>query len=94
MFVGTLTITIIIHDCSSLKDKRHVLHGVVEKIRKRFNISAAEVGNMDLWQRATIGIAAVSNDRRVLNGLLDGVVDFLEKDDQFDVTEVVLELDR
>src|SRR5713226_4900155 len=71
MVVGILRLTLYIHGASSLKDKRQVLRKVVDRLRSRFNVSVAEVGDNDVWQRAVVGIVAVSNDRSFVNGVLD-----------------------
>ena len=74
MVVGVLRLTLYIHGASSLKDKRHVLRKVTDRLRSRFNVSGAEVGDNDIWQRAVIGIVAVSNDRSFVNEVLDKCV--------------------
>ena len=71
MVVGVLRLTLYIHGAASLKDKRQVLRKVVDRLRSRFNVSVAEVGDNDVWQRAVVGIAAVSNDRSFVNEVLD-----------------------
>ncbi len=71
MVVGVLRLTLYIHGAASLKDKRQVLRKVVDRLRSRFNVSVAEVGDNDVWQRAVVGIVAVSNDRSFVNGVLD-----------------------
>src|SRR5438309_11015406 len=71
MVVGILRLTLHIQGASSLKDKRQVVRKVVDRLRSRFNVAAAEVGENDVWQRAVIGIAAVSNDRSFVNEVLD-----------------------
>ena len=48
-----------IRGCRSLKQKRHVVKALTAAIRQRFNVSVAEVDHQDLWQRATIAVAAV-----------------------------------
>ncbi|MBI2414210.1 MAG: DUF503 domain-containing protein [Deltaproteobacteria bacterium] len=78
MVIGVLRITLLIHESRSLKDKRQVLKSVVEKVKNRFNVSAAEVGGADLWQRAEIGVAVVSNDGAFVNSVMDKVLDFVE----------------
>jgi uncharacterized protein YlxP (DUF503 family) len=45
----------------SLKEKRAVLRPIVEGLRHRFQISVAEVGYQDKWQRALVGMAVVSD---------------------------------
>ncbi len=62
MFVAVARITLSIPEAGSLKSKRHVVHKVLDKVKARFNVSAAEVADLDLWQRATLGVAAVANE--------------------------------
>ncbi len=71
MVVGVLRLTLYIPGASSLKDKRQVVRKVVDRLRSRFNVAVAEVGDNDIWQRARIGIAAVANDRSFVNEVLD-----------------------
>jgi uncharacterized protein YlxP (DUF503 family) len=92
MHVGTLTVTLYLHAAESLKDKRQVLKSLIETTRNKFNVSIAEVDDLDAWRRATIGIACVSNDVRFLNGVLDKVVNALESNPAVEVGEVDLEL--
>jgi len=69
--VGVLRLTLYIHGAGSLKDKRQVVRKVTDRLRSRFNVSVAEVGENDIWQKAVIGIAAVANDRSFVNEVLD-----------------------
>ena len=71
MVVGVLRLTLYIPGASSLKDKRQVVRKVVDRLRSRFNVAVAEVGDNDIWQRARIGIAAVANDHSFVNEVLD-----------------------
>lgn len=92
MHIGSLTITLHIHAANSLKDKRSVIKSLIETTRRKFNVSVAEVDDLDKWRRATIGIASVSNDVQHLNGILDKVVESLESNPSVEVAEVDLEL--
>jgi uncharacterized protein YlxP (DUF503 family) len=92
MHIGTLTIVLYLRDTGSLKDKRQVLKSLIETTRQKFNISIAEVDDMDLWRRATIGIACVSNDAQHVNRVLDKVLDSIERNPAVDVGEVALEI--
>lgn len=71
MVVGILRLTLYVPGASSLKDKRQVLRKVIDRLRARFNVSVAEVADNDIWQRAVVGIAAVSNDHSFVNEVLD-----------------------
>ena len=74
MVVGVLRLTLYIHGASSLKDKRQVLRKVVDRVRARYNVAIAEVGDHDVWQTAVIGVCAVANDHSFVNGVLDKIV--------------------
>jgi len=65
-------------DVGSLKDKRHVLKGLKEKVRARFEVSVAEVDHQDVWQRATLAVAYVSADARHANTVISRAMDFIE----------------
>jgi uncharacterized protein len=71
MVVGILRLTLYVPGASSLKDKRQVLRKVIDRLRSRFNVSVAEVGDNDIWQRAVVGVCSVSNDRAFVNEVLD-----------------------
>jgi uncharacterized protein YlxP (DUF503 family) len=61
----------------SLKGKRQILKSITARLRNKFNISVAEVGDNDLWQLATLGFSCVSNDRRHANEMLSHAIDFI-----------------
>jgi hypothetical protein len=92
MVVGVLTITLNIPEANSLKDKRQVLRSLLDNIRNKFKVSAAEVGDNDTWRRTAIGVACVSNDRRTANRMLDRVVDYIESIPEISVISIELEL--
>jgi len=78
MTVGIARVTFIIHGNQSLKDKRRVVKSLVEKSRNRFNVAVAEVADQDIHQRATLGVAVIGSDGRVLNSVLDRIIDFMD----------------
>jgi len=65
-------------DVGSLKGKRHVLKGLKEKVRARFQVAVAEVDHQDVWQRATLAVAYVSADARHANTVISKAMDFIE----------------
>jgi uncharacterized protein YlxP (DUF503 family) len=74
MVVGVLRLALVIRGARSLKDKRHALRRILDRVRARYNVSIAEVGDNDIWQRALVGVTAVANDRSFVNEVLDKVV--------------------
>jgi len=77
MFVGVLRLTLHLPAPGSLKSKRHLVRSAIDRIKARFNVSAAEVAENDLWQRSVLGVAAVSNDRAFVDETLAKVADFV-----------------
>jgi uncharacterized protein YlxP (DUF503 family) len=78
MVTGAARIELALEGCRSLKDKRQVLRSVIERTRSRFSVSVAEVDDQDLWQRAVIGVACVSNSVQHTTEIMQKVVSFVE----------------
>jgi uncharacterized protein YlxP (DUF503 family) len=79
MVVGVCTLELDIPASQSLKDKRHVVKSLVTRVRQSFNVSIAEVDALDSWQRATLAIVCVSADAEYAHGLLEKVIDSIER---------------
>lgn len=71
MFVGALKLDLQILESRSLKEKRMVLRRIKDRVRDRLGLVVSEVGDHELWQRAQLGVAAVSGDRGKVVELLD-----------------------
>jgi uncharacterized protein len=92
MFIGVCTIELHIPASGSLKEKRHSLRSLKDRIRNKFNVSVAEVDHNDLWQKATLAIAAVSNDKAHLNETLDHLLDMVRSVPEIDLIDYQIEL--
>ncbi|MDI3316439.1 MAG: DUF503 domain-containing protein [Bacillota bacterium] len=77
----------------SLKEKRAVLRALLDRMRRRFNVSAAEVGAQDAHHLAEIGIAVVSGEPSVARRVLDEVIQFLETSVELDGRAEVLRVE-
>jgi uncharacterized protein len=73
MWMGALELDLLLGDVHSLKEKRSLIRPLIAEVRKRFELSVAEVDHLDLHRRAAIGVAAVSPDRAHLVEVLDAV---------------------
>jgi uncharacterized protein YlxP (DUF503 family) len=71
MWVGLLELDLLLGDVHSLKEKRSVVRPVVAELRRRFEVSAAEAGHLDLHRRALVGVAVVSPDPGHCREVLD-----------------------
>jgi uncharacterized protein YlxP (DUF503 family) len=71
--VGILTLELAIENAQSLKDRRHVVRSLKDKLRLRFNVAIAEIDDAKLWNRATIGVVSISASQDYLEGLMASV---------------------
>lgn len=78
MIVGICSIELRLAENHDLKGKRRVLKSVKDRVRSRFNVSIAEIDDLDAWQRSTIGVACVSKDRDQVESTLAHVAAFVE----------------
>lgn len=78
MNVGIARVSLRLPENMSLKGKRQVLKSITSRVRHRFEVAVAEVDDNDTWQRATVGICCISNDKRHTNQVLSRVVSFIE----------------
>ncbi len=90
--VAVGTVELHLPEVGSLKGKRHVLKGLKERVRQRFDVAVAEVDHQDLWQRATLAVACVSHDSRHANEVVSKAMDFIEDNVEGYVTDVSVEI--
>lgn len=75
MVIGVLQIELDIPGAMSLKDKRRVVKSIKDSCHRHHMVSVAEVGALDVWNRAVLGVSAVSNSGMVAGRTLDRVMD-------------------
>ena len=78
MVVGVLRLTVFLPENHSLKGKRAVLRKLKARVSNEFNVSIAEAGDHDLWQKALLGVAHVGGDQGRVDGELRAVVRFID----------------
>jgi len=71
MIVGLCTVELYLPESQSLKEKRQVLLSLKDRLREKFNVSVAEVGDQELWQKAVLGMVCVANEQQHVNRVLD-----------------------
>ncbi len=92
MFIGVCTIEVHVPESGSLKTKRHSIRSLKDRIRNKFNVSVAEVEDNDLWQKASLAVAAVSNDKSHLNQTLDHVLNLVRSVPEINLLEYHIEI--
>lgn len=60
--VGVLTLELHLEDAHSLKEKRHTVKGLKDRLRAKFNVAVAEIDYQDAWQRSLVSAVTVSGD--------------------------------
>ena len=78
MYVVALRVELEITDGLTLKDKRQVIRSLLDRIRGRFNVSAAEVGRQDSVRYASIAVVAVANEGAFVDSMMSKVGDLIE----------------
>ena len=91
MHLAVATWDLHLEGCRSLKAKRSVLRPLIAALRKTHNLSVAEIGQQDLWQRAEIACAAVGSDRTVVDETLRAADRMVEAADGVRIVGTVTE---
>ena len=76
--IGILSIDFFIPHAQLLKDKRIVIKSIKDRVRKKFNVSIAELDCDDKWQTSTCGISMIGNDQRYIDGCLQNILSQIE----------------
>ena len=92
MVIGICHLDLVLRDNHSLKEKRRVVKSIIGKVKSKFNVSIAEVGNQDLWQSAQIGFCIAGNERRFINSSLDKVIHFIEESNSAEIKDAEMEI--
>ena len=92
MFIGVCTIELHVPDSGSLKTKRQSLRSLKDRIRNKFNVSVAEIDDNDLWQKASLAVAAVSNDKTHLNQTMDYVLKLVRSVPELSLLDYQIEI--
>jgi len=73
VYVGLATYDVLLGDVRSLKQKRGAVRPLVAELRRRFEVSVAETGNVDLYRRTEIGVAVVAGEPSRCTDVLDRI---------------------
>jgi len=92
MFVGIGLLKIMIHQSSSLKEKRQVVKSILGKVHSKFDVSIAEVDDNDKWQKCSLGFAVISNDSGHAHKMLETINEYIENLYLAEVTNFSVEI--
>ncbi len=92
MTIGVLQLSLFIPQANSLKSKRQILKSLKDRIRHKFNVSVAEIDCLDKWQRATLAVACVNSDKRLVNSVLSKVITLVDAQCVIELLDHTIEL--
>jgi hypothetical protein len=92
MVIGYGILTLRLHACHSLKEKRSVVRSLIRRTQNHFNVSIAEVADNDMHQKAQIGFSLVGNDQRRVNSQMDKLLEFADEWDSAEIVDSELEI--
>jgi hypothetical protein len=78
MLVKSVILDVYLPTTYSLKSKRNIIKSLSKRVKDKFNVSVAEVGYLDQWQRTSVGISMVANEGKYLQKQFAGVIRFIE----------------
>jgi uncharacterized protein YlxP (DUF503 family) len=79
MVVGVCRVTLMVEASHSLKEKRMVLRRIKDKVKNKFNVAIAEVGDQDAWQSAELGFAVVSNEHGFTQSMVQKILAYIDE---------------
>ncbi len=92
MIIGLLTLDLHIPESNSLKSKRMVIKSLIDRIKKKFNVSIAEVDANDLWQRSLLGVALVANETQIINKVFEKIKNLISDTHTVELIDSTMEL--
>ena len=78
MVIGACKVELHLSGNGSLKGKRSLLKPLLARLRREFNLAAAEVARNDAWQAAEIAFVTVANDPGRAHAVLEQAVRWIE----------------
>ncbi len=90
--VGILQFTLRLRGCRTLKDKRRIVKSIKDRLRARHNVSVAEIDDLDVYQKSTLGLTTCSNDSKMIVAELSRILDQLRMHPEAELIDHQLEI--
>lgn len=85
MIIGCCEVELMLFEVNSLKEKRHIIKSIIQRIQGKFNVAIGETDLNDIWRRSKIGFTCVSTTVKHANQMLDSVIRFIEDDNRVEI---------
>ncbi len=90
--VALCQLDIFIPDSGSLKEKRFAIKSLKTRIRNKYNVSISELEGTDKWQRVVLGIAIVTNDRKIVDTTFTKIMQFIDSDGRVEILDHFIDI--
>ena len=94
LIVGACEVRLVVRGSHSLKDKRQAVRSIKDRIASLFNVSIAEVDDLENWQSIVLGLAAVGNDSAYVRSVLQKAVDKIKNNPHAEYVDSRIEILR
>lgn len=88
MIILGMKVSFLIYNSYSLKDKRRVIKSIIKRSQNKFNVSISEVEAQDTLNQGVLGIAVVSNNRKLSQQILDQVIQEIEDNGEVEIHSI------
>jgi len=88
MWIAVIRIDLLVPGSRSLKDRRQAVKSLKERLRNRYDVACAEVGDLDSWNRASLGISMVANEKPLLQDIVSDIARYAQNDGNVQITGV------
>jgi uncharacterized protein YlxP (DUF503 family) len=92
VIAALVTVELHIPGAGSLKGKRGVLKPLIAALRKDLNVSVAEVGHQDLWQRAALGVAIAAGSEIGARKVAQQVEKIVYREPRVEIIDLAVEI--
>ncbi len=92
MFVGVCKLELFIPNSHSLKSKRMVGTSIIKRVQNKFNVSISEIDENEKWQKMSLGIAIVCNERKFIDKTMNKIFKLIEYDGRAEILNHLIEL--
>jgi uncharacterized protein YlxP (DUF503 family) len=90
--VALCQLDIFIPNSGSLKEKRFAIKSLKTRIRNKYNVSISELDGTDKWQRVVLGIAIVTNDRKIVDATFTKIIQFIDSDGRVEILDHFIDI--
>lgn len=92
LVVGVAAVSLRVRGADSLKAKRRVVRSILDRVKVRWNVAAAEVDHLEEHGRAGLGFACVANDPALVHEMLAAVIRQIESNPAVELTDASIEV--